>query len=321
MDRPGHWCVRNDAIFSLRYCSGFVNQPIKFHFGGHPYDLQVGSKRMIETVLGYFVGMVVGIVLGMLGGGGSLLLPAMLYLLHLDLKFATAYTTILVGLTALFGVLPRIRRQVIDMPTVIALGIPVSVGMLLVRLWLFDAIPTELFSVGSMVVTKKIFVLAIFVGLLLLSFVSMIGLFDKKLEPKTELREQNPVKYYVLMIGFGLLIGILPGFTGAGGGVLIVPLLVVFFGLPMKTVVGTSLTIITLKSFVGFFGGDAIRLGREIDYPFLLRFAVLMVLGVMIGTVWARKLNADKLRKIFAWFLLALAIFIVTYEGFLSAAP
>lgn len=276
---------------------------------------------MIETALGYLVGMVVGIVLGMLGGGGSLLLPAMLYLLHLDLKFATAYTTILVGLTSLFGVLPRIRRNVIDVPTVIALGIPVTIGMLLVRLWLFDAIPTELFTLGQWVVTKKMLVLGIFVGLLLLSFASMIGLFDKKLVPRSELRETNPVKYYVLMIGFGLSIGILPGFTGAGGGVLIVPLLVVFFGLPMKTVVGTSLTIIMLKSFVGFFGGDAVRLGREIDYPFLMRFAVLMIVGVMIGTLWARRINAERLRKIFAWFLLALALFIVMYEGFLNPAP
>ena len=275
---------------------------------------------MIETALGYFVGLVVGIVLGMLGGGGSLLLPAMLYLLHLDLKFATAYTTILVGVTAMFGVLPRLRRNLIDMPTVIALGIPVSVGMLLVRLWLFDAVPNVLFTFGSITITKKIFVLTIFVGLLLLSFATMIGLFRKTLQSKTELRTESPVMYYISMVVCGLLIGILPGFTGAGGGVLIVPLLVIFFGLPMKTVIGTSLTIIMAKSFVGFFGGDAIRLGSDIDYLFLLRFAVLMIVGVIIGTKWSRKIDADRLRKIFAWFLLALAIFIVVYECFLHPA-
>jgi uncharacterized membrane protein YfcA len=275
---------------------------------------------MIETALGYFAGLVVGIVLGMLGGGGSLLLPAMLYLFHLDLKLATAYTTILVGVTAMFGALPRLRRNLIDVPTVIALGIPVSVGMLLVRLWLFDVVPKTLFTVGSIAVTKKMFVLTIFVGLLLLSYASMSGLFQKKLQSKTELRVRNPVAYYVLMIVCGLLIGILPGFAGAGGGVLIVPLLVILFGLPMKTVVGTSLTIIAMKSFVGFFGGDAIRLGSEIDYWFLLRFVLFMIAGVIFGSSWSRKIDADKLRQIFAWFLLGLAIFIVVYEGLFNRA-
>lgn len=275
---------------------------------------------MIETALGYLAGLVVGILLGMLGGGGSLLLPAMLYLFHLDLKLATAYTTILVGVTAMFGAVPRLRRNLIDVPTVIALGIPVSVGMLLVRLWLFDVVPKTLFTVGSIAVTKKMFVLTIFVGLLLLSFASMMGLFRKKLQSKTELRAKNSVAYYVLMIVCGLLIGILPGFAGAGGGVLIVPLLVILFGLPMKTVVGSSLTIIAMKSFVGFFGGDAIRLGSEIDYWFLLRFVLLMIAGVIIGSAWSRKIDAAKLRQIFAWFLLGLAIFIVVYEGLFNRA-
>lgn len=273
---------------------------------------------MIETILGYLVGMIVGILLGMLGGGGSLLLPAMLYLLHLDLRFATAYTTILVGLTAVFGVLPRLRRNLIDWPTVIALGIPVSVGMLLVRLWLFDAIPERLFAIGSFAVTKKMFVLTIFVCLLFLSSATMSDFFKKNLRPNKRLRTERPVAYYILMIVSGLLIGIIPGFTGAGGGVLIVPLLVILFGLPMQTVVGTSLSVIAMKSFVGFFGGDAIRLGRDIDYGFLLGFSILMIVGVIIGSKWSRRIDAEKLKQIFAWFLLTLAIFIVVHEMFFS---
>ncbi len=274
---------------------------------------------MIETILGYFVGWVVGIILGMLGGGGSLLLPAMLYLFHLDLRFATAYTTILVGLTAMFGFLPRLRQNLIDLPIALAMGIPVSVGMLLVRLWLFDAIPQRLFAIGSFELTKKMFVLTIFAGLLFLSFVSMVGWFKVGLQPKTRRREDGPVIYYALMVFCGLLIGVIPGFTGAGGGVLIVPLLVILFGLPMKTVVGTSLAIIAMKSFVGFFGGDAVRLGSEIDYGFLLRFSILMIAGVFMGSNWSRRMDGEKLKQIFAWFLLALGVFIVVHEVFLSA--
>lgn len=286
----------------------------------NPCERLVDSNRMIETALGYFVGLVVGIVLGMLGGGGALLLPAMLYLFHYDLKFATAYTTILVGVTALFGILPRLKQNLIDIPTVIALGIPVSIGMLLVRLWLFEAVPNTFFSFGSFDVTKKIFVLTIFVVLLFLSFATMVGLIGKNLRSKTKLREDNPVAYYASMIVSGLLIGIIPGFSGAGGGVLIVPLLVILFALPMKTVIGTSLTIIAMKSFVGFFGGDAIRLGSEIEYGFLLKFSVLMVVGVIVGSKWSHKIDAERLSQIFAWFLLVLGIFIVVYEGFYNSA-
>ncbi|MGB1928610.1 MAG: sulfite exporter TauE/SafE family protein [Mariniblastus sp.] len=271
---------------------------------------------MIETILGYFMGMLVGIVMGMFGGGGSLLLPAMLYLLHFDLKFATAYTTILVGITALVGVVPRVRQKVIDFPTLVALGIPVATGNLLVRLWLFDAVPDELFSIGALVVTKKIFVLFIFAGLIFLSSATLLGFIGKPAKPTTDLKAKKSFAYYASLAVGGLLIGVVPGFTGAGGGVLIVPLLVIFFGLPMRTVIGTSLSIVAFKSFVGFFGGDLIRIGSEMDYLFLVQFSILMITGVMIGSWWSQKFDGERLKRIFAWFLLALAAFIIIYECF-----
>ena len=264
------------------------------------------------------MGMVVGIVMGMFGGGGSLLLPAMLYLLHFDLKFATAYTTILVGVTALVGVVPRIQQKVIDFPTVIALGIPVATGNLIVRLWLFDVVPEQLFTIGGLVVSKKIFVLSIFAGLIFLSSATLLGLIGKPVTPKTDLKAKKSFTYYTSLAVGGLLIGVIPGFTGAGGGVLIVPLLIIFFGLPMRTVVGTSLSIVAFKSFVGFFGGDLIRIGSEMDYQFLVQFSILMIAGVMIGSWWSQKFDGERLKRVFAWFLLALAAFIVIYECFLK---
>ena len=271
---------------------------------------------MIETILGYFVGMLVGIVMGMFGGGGSLLLPAMLYLLHFDLKFATAYTTILVGVTALVGVVPRVRQKVIDFPTVIALGIPVATGHLIVRLWLFDVVPDQLFTIGTLAVSKKIFVLSIFASLIFLSSATLLGFIGKPVKQKTDLKAKKSFAYYISLAVGGLLIGVVPGFTGAGGGVLIVPLLVIFFGLPMRTVVGTSLSIVAFKSFVGFFGGDLIRIGNEMDYQFLIQFSILMITGVVIGSWWSQRFDGERLKRIFAWFLLALAAFIIIYECF-----
>lgn len=271
---------------------------------------------MIETILGYLLGLVVGVILGLTGGGGLLLFPAMHYLLKIPWDLSTAYTAVLVGVTATFGVIPRVKRKEIDWATVWALGLPVSFGMWLVRAWLLDWVPDELFSIGAVIVTKKMFVLTLFAGILFLSAAAMLGLFGKEIKPRTAMRKDRPVVYFVLLISCGLLIGIIPGFVGAGGGVLIVPVLVIFFGLPMQMVVGTSLAIIASKSFVGFFGGDAFRLQGEIDYPFLALFSLVMIAGVLIGSKLSVRIDGNKLKKVFAWFILVFAIFIVVKELF-----
>ncbi len=274
---------------------------------------------MFTEILGYVIGFFVGVIMGMLGGGGSLLLPVMLYLLHKDVSLATAYTTILVGITAVFGAVPRWRRRQIDWPTTFALGVPVSMGMLLVRGWLFEAIPDELMTLGSITITRKMFVLTLFAGILLLSFAVMVGLIGRDLKPHTNMRQDRPVKFYLLLLVSGFLIGIIPGFTGAGGGVLIVPLLVILFGTPMKTVVGTSLTIIFAKSLIGFFLGDVLRIGSMIEWPFLAGFGLVMVLGVLAGTAIAHRIDGRLLKTGFAWFMLSLAIFIIIKEVILSS--
>lgn len=276
---------------------------------------------MLNTLLAYFIGVLVGLMLGLVGGGGVFLLPTTDYLLGQDLHVATAHTTLLVGLTALLGAIPRIRQGLVDWPTVAALGIPVSAGMLLVRLWLFDAIPTEFVLLGQWTVTRRMFVLLLFSGVLLISFASMMELIGKNLKPRTELKQQHPLLYYLVLSICGLLIGIIPGFAGAGGGVLIVPLLVVLFGLPMKTVVGTSLTLVAIKSLVGFVGGDLVNVGGSLDPWFLASFSLTMIVGVLLGNRIAERLDGRRLKGIFAWFVLALAIFILVKELFFPDLP
>ena len=108
----------------------------------------------METFLGYLVGLVVGLILGLLGGGGSLLVVAIVYLLQKEpIGLATAYITLLVGISALFGFIPRVREKQIDWSTLLWLGIPVSAGMLLVRLWLIAIVPDELFVLGAITIT------------------------------------------------------------------------------------------------------------------------------------------------------------------------
>lgn len=266
-------------------------------------------------LIGYLVGLLVGVIMGLLGGGGSLLLPVMLFKFHPATQIATAHTTILVGITALFGLIPRWRKKLVDWPSVLALGIPVSLGMLFARFWLIQIIPDTLTYIGSIPITKRMVVLFPFVIVLLLSYATMVGFVGKNFRPRENMRNDSPVFYYSLLVVLGFLIGAVPGIAGAGGGVLIVPLLVIMFGLPIKTVVGTSLAIVTMKSFVGF-TGDIYNLGPAIKYDFLATFSILMIVGALIGSQLSNKVDADKLKKMFAWFILSLAVFITAKEIF-----
>lgn len=276
-------------------------------------------------VIGYLIGLFVGIIMGMIGGGGSVLLPTFVYLLDKDSTLATAYTLFLVGVTALFGVIPRVRNKEVDFPTAITLGVPILLGTLLVRGWLTyripdfietetgETIPYVLFAVGNLEITKRALVLLIFATILLLSFASMIGLIGSKMEPNPNLKNEKPFVYFATLLISGFFIGILSAFIGAGGGVMIVPLLVIVMGLPMKTVVGTSLAIMAGKSIIGF-SGDIYNGGSEIEWGFLTVFSVIMVIGIAIGSYASNYVSGDRLKIAFGWFILALAIFIFASE-------
>lgn len=283
-------------------------------------------------ILGYLIGFLVGVIMGFIGGGGSVLLPTLIYLLDKESTLATAYTLVLVGVTALFGMFPRIRTNQVDFRTAITLGIPILIGTLLVRGYLthlipdheFDAaghetnIPLVLFQLGAFSVTKRMLVLLVFASVLLVSFMSMIGLIGRNIKPRPDYRKESPASYYGMLIGSGIFIGVLSAFIGAGGGVMIVPLLVVVMGLEIKTVVGTSLAIMAGKSIIGF-SGDVFNIGEKIEWGFLGTFAFIMVVGVILGSSLVRFVSGQKLKKGFAWFILAMAIFIFTKELLIGA--
>ena len=260
--------------------------------------------------------------MGLIGGGGSLLLPTFVYLFAKDSTLATVYALVLVGVTALIGVLPRIKRNKVDFPTAITLGIPILLGTLLVRGWLTHKIPDfvpgtqtpyVLFELLGFEFTKRKLLLLVFATVLLASFGSMIGLIGKDMKAQPNLRQENPKFYYAMLIGAGLFIGVLSAFIGAGGGVMIVPLLVIVMGLPMKTVVGTSLAIMAGKSILGFLG-DVWKIGDRIEWDFLAGFAAVMIVGIMAGTYLTKYVPSEKLKTAFAWFILAMAIFIFWNE-------
>ena len=261
----------------------------------------------IAQILGYIGALVIGIVLGLIGGGGSILtVPIFVYLLSINPVTATAYSLFVVGVSALVGAFRNIQKGLVDFRTAIVFAIPAFIAVYITRRFILPAIPYKLFSMGDLMVTKDIGIMVFFAILMLIAAFSMI----RNKNGKTE--THGIVSYnYPLIIVDGIVIGVLTGIVGAGGGFLIIPALVLFAKLPMKKAVATSLLIIAIKSLIGFIGDIE---NMKIDWIFLLIFSGISVLGILLG-VWLNKfINGKKLEKIFGWFVLLMGIYIIIKE-------
>jgi len=261
----------------------------------------------IQQVFGYFGALIIGIVLGLIGGGGSILtVPILVYLLFINPVTATAYSLFVVGVSALVGAIRNIQKGLVDFRTAIVFAIPAFIAVYATRKFLVPAIPEELFSVGSFLVTKNIAIMLFFALVMLVASISMIR------SNRKESGEETIIQYnYPLIIVEGFVVGILTGIVGAGGGFLIIPALVLLAKLPMKKAVATSLLIIAIKSLIGFIG-DVENL--EIDWLFLLSFTALSVIGIFIGIYLTNFIDGKKLKKGFGWFVLIMGIYIIIKE-------
>ncbi len=261
----------------------------------------------IFQILGYAGALCIGIVLGLIGGGGSILtVPILVYLLYLNPVTATAYSLFVVGVSALVGAIQNIRKGLVDFRTAIVFAIPAFIAVYATRKFIVPSIPDRLFSIGDFVVTKDIGIMTFFAIIMLLASISMIRSKRKEECKETVVRYNYPI----IMIE-GIVIGVLTGIVGAGGGFLIIPALVILAKLPMKKAVATSLLIIAIKSLIGFIG-DIENL--TIDWPFLLRFTSLSVVGIFIGTWLSTFIDGKKLKKGFGWFVLVMGIYIMIKE-------
>lgn len=261
----------------------------------------------ITEVLGFVGALIIGVVLGLIGGGGSILtVPIFVYLLYLNPVTATAYSLFVVGVSALVGAFQNMKRGLVDFKTAIVFSIPAFIAVYATRKYIVPAIPEELFYVGDYLVTKNVAIMVFFALIMLLAAGSMIRSNGKDIE------EGTPIIYnYPLIIFEGLSVGLLTGVVGAGGGFLIIPALVLLAKLPMKKAVATSLLIIAAKSLIGFIG-DIENL--DIDWSFLISFTGLSVIGIFIGTGINKFVNGKKLKKGFGWFVLLMALYIIVME-------
>jgi uncharacterized membrane protein YfcA len=259
-------------------------------------------------ILGFAGALLIGIVLGLIGGGGSILtVPVLVYLLHINPVTATAYSLFVVGVSSLVGALKNMQKGLVDFKTAIVFSIPAFIAVYATRKYLLPAIPEELFQVGDFMVTKDIGIMVFFAIIMLLASVSMIRGRCKNCDDDTAKVEYN----IPLIIVEGLVVGVLTGIVGAGGGFLIIPALVMLAKLPMKKAVATSLLIIAIKSLIGFLG-DVQNLA--IDWDILLSFTALSVVGIFAGIWLSKFIKGSNLKKSFGWFVVVMGLYILYKE-------
>ena len=261
-------------------------------------------------IAGYIAAVFIGISLGLIGGGGSILtVPVLVYLFGVEPVLATAYSLFIVGSTSLIGTFPKYKSGEVNLKTAIIFGIPAIAAVYATRAFLVPAIPNEVFTIGTFAVTKALLMMLLFAVLMVFASVSMIR--GKKVAAQEEASEQ---KFdYPLILVEGAIVGVLTGLVGAGGGFLIIPALVMLSKLPMKQAVGTSLLIIAAKSLIGFTGD----LGKEtMDWTLLLTVTALAIAGIFIGNALSKKVSANSLKKGFGWFVLVMGIYIIIKELF-----
>lgn len=262
----------------------------------------------INLIFGYIGALFIGVILGLIGGGGSILtVPVLVYLLYLNPIIATAYSLFIVGVSSLFGAIKNIQKGLVDFRTAIVFSIPAFIAVYITRKFIVPRIPEKLFNVGDYEVTRDIGIMVFFAIIMLLASFTMIFIKRKDIN-----EEETKIKYNYPMITIeGLVVGVITGLIGAGGGFLIIPALVLLAKLPMKKAVATSLLIIAIKSLIGFIG-DVENL--EIDWKFLLTFTSISVIGMFIGVYLNKFIDGKKLKKGFGWFVLIMGIYIIIKE-------
>jgi uncharacterized membrane protein YfcA len=262
---------------------------------------------MLE-ITGYIGALLMGLSLGLIGGGGSILtVPILVYLFAVEPVLATAYSLFIVGFTSLIGSFTHMKLGNIHWRTAIVFGIPSIISVYLTRAYLVPAIPDPLFNASGFVVSKAMALLVLFAVIMLMASYSMIRK-QKEEKPSAEKRDFP----FALILAEGIGVGTLTGLVGAGGGFLIIPALVLLARLPMKQAVGTSLIIIASKSLIGFLGD--LKGNSSIDWTFLGTFSGIAVVGIVAGSLLSKGIPGDKLKPVFGWFVLIMGCYILLKE-------
>lgn len=286
----------------------------RLHVFFNNQELKNQKPRTLSHLVGYIAAILIGVSLGMIGSGGSILtVPVLVYLMNINPLLATTCSLFIVGTTSFVGGIRAYSRKLVDFKAVTEFGIPSIFSIFITRHFILPAIPHHLFNVGSFEVTREKLLMVVFALLMLAASVSMIRKHEEKVKPGMVPTLQHAKALPLVVLG--LCIGMITGLLGAGGGFLIIPTLVLFLKLPMRTAVGTSLLIIAINSLFGFL----FSLKQfEYDWILILSFTGLAIVGLFIGSRLADKIPSATLKKAFGWFVLVMGVYIICKELLLS---
>ncbi len=256
-------------------------------------------------IIGFILSILIGISLGLIGSGGSILtIPILVYVFHVSPSDATTYSLFVVGVSALAGSIKGAKLKLLDYKTALYFGLPSVISVFYIRKFIVPLLPKELLTISNFTLTTDLLIMLVFSILMILASFSMIQ--KRKIIEK----ESTEVNHNSLLIK-GVFVGVLTGFVGVGGGFLIIPALLFTAKLPMKNAVATSLIIIVFNSLIGFLGSITTT---KIEWNFLLLFTVFAVIGIFIGMYLSKKIANEKLKPLFGWFVLLTGIYIIIKE-------
>jgi hypothetical protein len=265
-------------------------------------------------IVGFILFLIIGLILGLIGGGGSLLgVPVLVYVLSIEADLATTYSLFIVGMTALVGSITYIKKGEVSGEAILNFALASVVTVFCMRKFIMPNLPSE-FIIKGMQVSKQNLIMVVFALLILSASYSMIisrkpnRIKDVKWNEFTKTPLGIP---FVILLG--ILIGVITGFVGAGGGFIIVPVLMIFVRLNFKKAIGTSLCIVALNSIIGFLG----NIGHQnLDWMFLLGISAVCGIGILLGSLLSNKISSQKLKPAFGWFTLVVGVFVLIKETF-----
>jgi uncharacterized membrane protein YfcA len=265
----------------------------------------------LSQSIGYVLAVFVGIILGMIGSGGSILsVPILVYVMGIEPTIATAYSLFIIGTTSLVGGIHKARQNLVDFKKVLLFGIPTVITVFITRKILIPKIPDVIIQNEFFTLQKSVLIMIFFAFVMIFASIRMI----KPLK-EVVLSGDEKLNYFKITI-LGILIGLVSGFVGAGGGFLIVPTLLFFAKTPMKMAVGTSLLIVSSQSLIGFTGD---LMGTEVmDWQLVSFFTLASIIGIFIGNRLSKRVEEERLKTAFGWFVLTMGIYIMVKELLLT---
>ena len=261
-------------------------------------------------ILGVLAFLIMGLTLGLIGGGGSILtVPILVYIFKQDPQLATASSLFIVGATAAVGGLQYTFRKEVDLKIVLLFSIPSFIGVYVVRKIVLPAIPEVISLTSNLSFSKSFLVMVSFALIMLIASYKMIQ--KNEIRAIDKLQQKLTFKTILKIILNALMIGAIAGFVGAGGGFLIIPALAILLNIPIRTAVGSSLLIIAIQSLLGFLFSSHLAL---IDWNFLFLQIGIAVIGIFAGSYLNKFVPEKKLKVGFGYFVLIVSLLILTEQ-------